>query len=917
MRRELWLVGLMLVLAVGLGVQPSAGAVPPPPAIGEPLSIAGPAQPGLCFDGCGGVLGVPSSNEAYEQEVVERVNAERANAGLPPLKRVAPLDDAARYHATDMGVDDYFDHKTHDRVNGELVEICAFSTRVDSFYPDRSWIGENIAAGYSTPAAVMNGWMGSTGHRNNILSTNYWELGVGYYQGSGHYFRYWVQNFGRRYDIYPLIIDREAATTDNTTVELYLYGAGTWSEMRLRNDGGAWGSWQPFATDVTWELAPVPGVRTVEVELRSGGTTTTSSDTIRLTQPSLAPLPGPLAFTYDKVEGTLSPTAQGIIPTNETNSIPLEWTVIQEGDWFTLSRTTGTTPQAFYITPDTAVLAALPAGTYTGAVTVTVTSPADTLNSPQRIELSVAVRAPRLGGLPDAVTFTHYIPDDLLLPSARTFTPQNTGSDHTLSWTASKTGSWFSLSRTSGSTPQSFDVMVGSYDATTPGTYTGRVTVTITEPAGTEGSPHEMDLTLRVVNHGPERVYLPLVLRNYTPPPVLRYPNDPRYISQWGLVKVDAPLAWGRSLGDGVLIAVLDSGADYAHPDLMGKLRTDIAWDYVNNDSVAQDDNGHGTHVTGIAAAATDNGQGVAGLGWNAQVVPLKILDDEGNGSFLPLIEAIYRATDNGAEVINLSLSTRRSAGDFYCTNYPALIEALQDAYHRGVLTVVAAGNDNYDAGKVVPANCPYVLTVGATDSADQRASFSNVGSVIDVAAPGVSIESTYWPSPYASIGGTSMATPFVSGLAALVRAEYPHYTPDQVAAAILDNAVDLGDVSQFGCGRINAGNAVLAGTAHAVSQCRPHALAGPGVAAAEVVPLTTPPAGAYVPGRLIVRFRPGVSAASSYLRALQVEPERTLLSEVWTVSVPAGAEVETAQRLLAAGLVEYAHLDLYVHAQD
>jgi hypothetical protein len=163
------------------------------------------------------------------------------------------------------------------------------------------------------------------------------------------------------------------------------------------------------------------------------------------------------------------------------------------------------------------------------------------------------------------------------------------------------------------------------------------------------------------------------------------------------------------------------------------------------------------------------------------------------------------------------------------------------------------------------------------------------------------------------------MATPFVSGLAALVKAEYPSYTPDQLAAAILDNAVDLGSAGRdtwYGCGRIEAANAVIQGTSRSTSACKPNALTGTGLAASEVPALTEPPAGSYVPGRIIAKPRPGLSAQSSLLRAYEVEPEERLFDEVWTMEVPVGEEWETIQRLTAAGLVEYAHLDYYVFAQ-
>jgi len=262
-------------------------AGPPVPTVEPRLIPPVLAQWGMispCYTGCGGVT-APVVNAAYEQEVVELVNTVRADNGLPPLKRVTELDQAARYHATDMGQDDYFDHDTFDRVGGSLVLVCNTWARIQSYYPSPS--AENIAAGYSTPQNVMNGWMNSTGHKNNILSTYSWEIGVGYYTGSGSWSRYWVQNFGRRSTVYPLIINREAATTTARDVSLYVYGE--WDEVRLRNDDDPWSGWQPFQATLDWTLSGASGERTVWAEMRSGDQTAASSDSIYLDLPDVPP----------------------------------------------------------------------------------------------------------------------------------------------------------------------------------------------------------------------------------------------------------------------------------------------------------------------------------------------------------------------------------------------------------------------------------------------------------------------------------------------------------------------------------------------------------------------------------------------------------------------------------------------------
>jgi uncharacterized protein YkwD len=234
-------------------------------------------QPVAAYTGCGGVT-TPVMNAGYEQQVVELVNAQRlANGGLPPYKRVDLLDNAARYHAADLSQDDYFDHNSYDRVSGSLVQVCAWNTRVGKYYTGVS--GENIAAGYATPASVMDGWMNSAGHKANILS-GAWEIGVGYYSGGGTYGVYWVQDFGKRSGVYPLVINREAASTTTPNVSLYIYG--TFSQVRLKNESGSWSDWQTFQNNLSWSLSSCNGIKTVTAELKTGTTVVTSSDDITL-----------------------------------------------------------------------------------------------------------------------------------------------------------------------------------------------------------------------------------------------------------------------------------------------------------------------------------------------------------------------------------------------------------------------------------------------------------------------------------------------------------------------------------------------------------------------------------------------------------------------------------------------------------
>jgi thermitase len=275
-------------------------------------------------------------------------------------------------------------------------------------------------------------------------------------------------------------------------------------------------------------------------------------------------------------------------------------------------------------------------------------------------------------------------------------------------------------------------------------------------------------------------------------------PNDPYFSSQWGLTKIGASQAWDVTTGSSDLtIAIVDSGIDLDHPDLSGKIV--LGYDYINEDWGPDDDYGHGTHVAGIAAAWTNNGQGVAGVSWGARLMALKVLDDRGSGSYADVASAVTYAADHGAKIINLSLG-----GDY---DSQTLHDAVIYAHHAGCVLAAATGNEG---GPVVlyPAKYAEALAVAATDSNDQRAWFSNYGPEVDVAAPGVSIYSTYLGSGYTYMNGTSMATPYVAGLAALIWSEVPSYTNDQVEGRIEMTAVDLGAPGwdqDYGHGRIDA----------------------------------------------------------------------------------------------------------------
>ncbi len=249
--------------------QPSATALAGDAALAQDTGCSGPAP--------------AATNAAWEQQVIELVNQQRRAHGQPPLKHVTSLTDSARWYAKDMVDDDYFgrDHDTYDRAGGRLVKVCAWSARIGAFYSGWNALGENLAVDSSSPQATVTGWMGSSGHRANILNEDYWETGVGYWAGAA-YEHCWVQDFGRRSGVYPVVINDEAATTDSRFVDLYVYGS--WSDIRIRNDNEAFGPWRPFTNTLAWTLADVDGLRTVDAEMRLGSTTLTARDTIALGQ---------------------------------------------------------------------------------------------------------------------------------------------------------------------------------------------------------------------------------------------------------------------------------------------------------------------------------------------------------------------------------------------------------------------------------------------------------------------------------------------------------------------------------------------------------------------------------------------------------------------------------------------------------
>ena len=308
--------------------------------------------------------------------------------------------------------------------------------------------------------------------------------------------------------------------------------------------------------------------------------------------------------------------------------------------------------------------------------------------------------------------------------------------------------------------------------------------------------------------------------------------NDSEFERQWGLnntgqqtcntegdicvegtpdADVDAPEAWDITTGSPeVKIAILDSGIDQDHPDLMGKIVANIEF----TDSETIDDlYGHGTHVAGIAAANTNNEEGVAGIGYASSLMNVKVLGDTGYGAYAGIAEGIIWATDNGADVINMSLGgPRRSI---------TLQNAVNYAWDNGVVIVAAAGNSS-NSSNTYPGYYDKCIAVAATNNNDVKASFSSYGSWVDVAAPGENVYSTFPNHPfylqtvygrsqnYDFGNGTSMSTPYVAGIAALVWAENPTLNNQEIRNKIEQTADAVAGTGNYWTwGRVNACNAV------------------------------------------------------------------------------------------------------------
>ncbi|MDE5077537.1 MAG: DUF5942 domain-containing protein [Trichodesmium sp. St2_bin6] len=290
-------------------------------------------------------------------------------------------------------------------------------------------------------------------------------------------------------------------------------------------------------------------------------------------------------------------------------------------------------------------------------------------------------------------------------------------------------------------------------------------------------------------------------------------PNDPMYGKQWNLRSINVESAWNETQGDGITVAVIDTGVSKV-PDLE-KTKFVPGYDFVNDRTLATDDNGHGTHVAGTIAQATNNNYGVAGIAYEANIMPLKVLSASGGGTVSDIAESIKFAADNGADIINMSLG---GGGESQIMK-----EAINYAHNKGVVIIAAVGNANQNSASY-PARYPHVIGVSATDASGEKAPYSNFGAGVDISAPGGStkdkneaggiLQETINPengnSVFASFQGTSMASPHVAGVVALIKSSGIQ-DPEEITNILKKSArtVKEDPLNHFGAGQLDAAAAV------------------------------------------------------------------------------------------------------------
>lgn len=277
--------------------------------------------------------------------------------------------------------------------------------------------------------------------------------------------------------------------------------------------------------------------------------------------------------------------------------------------------------------------------------------------------------------------------------------------------------------------------------------------------------------------------------------------NDPYFGSAWHLAKVGAATAWDVSTGAGVTIAVLDTGVDASHPDLSARMVP--GWNFYDNNANTSDVHGHGTGVAGAAAATLNNGTGVASIAGSARIMPVRIADANAWATWSRVAQGLTWAADQGVRVANISYNGVAASS--------SVRSAAQYMQGKGGVVVVAAGNNSKDEG-ISPTTT--MIPVSATDSADLLTSFSSWGDFVAMSAPGIGIWTTVRGGSYQTWNGTSLASPVVAGVVALMMARNPSLSGAQVEQALFASSVDLGNAGRdpvYGHGRVNAAAAVAA----------------------------------------------------------------------------------------------------------
>ncbi len=358
---------------------------------------------------------------------------------------------------------------------------------------------------------------------------------------------------------------------------------------------------------------------------------------------------------------------------------------------------------------------------------------------------------------------------------------------------------------------------------------------------------------------------------------VVATPNDPNFVSQWHLNKIQAPNAWNITTGSpSITIALADSGVDPTHEDLASKLVP--GWSFLTGTANTADVLGHGTETAGSAAAATNNGVGVAAAGWSNTIMPLQVADSTGYASYSNMASAITYAADHGVRIVNLSLAGSSSSS--------TLESAVSYAWNKGTVVFASAGNYSTST-PYYPAACTNAVAVSATTASDTLSSYSNYGSWIVISAPGDSILTPLNGGGYGYLSGTSFSSPIAASVAALVLSVRPSLSASALVSLLEQNTDDLGAPGfdpYFGWGRVNAYKAVLAAANMSVSTAPP------------VVSISSPASGATVSGTISVQGtatdNAGVTNIEFYVDSqLVASTPSSPFSFSWnTTSVPNGS---------------------------